>query len=341
MSSRWTLLASASCRHVGSLKKKVTHGKLSKDKRQQQCSIGSFGGASGTDARGEGEDRSLGGGPNGEALVVDVDDDNIAEVASAPIRRQGHLSTYEISGLQTGSTILAARLFSETPTNRAARRQSWLSRPIWAQVEVSVLGSEYSQGDKRWGNITYGSTRQEWKKVKWTNMALSGCGPTSLAIVMDYLIRLDSPERHMPASFSGTDPKQTMAYTSSHGRAADSKGQPSGTSGQVMISDIGAYWPDYEGKTVNSVDNAASLLRAGKPLVFLAKQVTTYRYDKKGVKETHTWPGHFMVLLGVEHDTNTFWISDPSRKAHKYIDRKELAKCQIWQISRKPEPSNP
>jgi hypothetical protein len=110
------------------------------------------------------------------------------------------------------------------------------------------------------------------------------------------------------------------------------KGQPSGTSGPIMISNIGKYWPNFAGEKVNTVDEATALLRAGSPLVFLCRNCTTYKYDQKGNKKEMKWPGHFMVLLGVENDEETFWISDPSLAHHKYISREELEGTDIWYI---------
>src|SRR5262249_54984912 len=153
--------------------------------------------------------------------------------------------------------------------------------------------------DQPWGNLKYGSTNPAWSKVQWTNMAQAGCGPTSLAIIMDFLDRLYSGDR-TPASLPGIDPGQTKDYTSRYGRAADRQGRPSGTSGPVMIGNISKYWPDYEGRKVGTMEDAVALLRAGSPLVFLCRNCTTYKYGTKGEKVTKTWPGHFMVVLGVE-----------------------------------------
>ncbi|PVX75233.1 C39 family peptidase [Paraburkholderia unamae] len=277
-----------------------------------------------------------GGGPNGEDLVVDLNDTSIGSVSEKPVKRNAHLLTYEIQGLKSGNAMLEARLFSQAPESYAARRKLWFTMPVWAYIQVSVMGAEYRQRDGLWGNLKYGSINPKWKDVKWTNMAQAGCGPTSLSIVMDYLIRLDSPYRNLPASFPGLDPKEAMQYTSEYGRAADKKGEPSGTSGTVMIENIRKYWPDYEGAKVASVDAAATLLRQGNPLVFLCKNCSTYRYDEKGHKLPKMWPGHFMVLLGVEQGDKTFWITDPSSQHHKYIDKEELKKTTIWHIYKRP-----
>ena len=277
-----------------------------------------------------------GGGPGGEELIVDFSDVTIGSVSKTPVKRDGWLFTYEVQGLRSGDATLEARLFNQTPVDNAARRRLWTTMPVWASLKVTVMGAEYRQADPQWGNLKYGSTNPAWKNDQWTNMGEAGCGPTSLAIIMDFLVRLDSPNRNVPASFPGVDPKETMDYTSKHGRAADDQGKPSGTSGPTMISDIGKYWPDYEGRRVERVSEAAVYLRMGRPLVFLCKNCTTYKYGSNGVKQSKKWPGHFMVLLGVETDTKTFWITDPSLAHHKYISSDELQKnAIIWRISKK------
>jgi Peptidase_C39 like family len=274
----------------------------------------------------------FGGGPSGEDLIVGLNDPTIASVSVEPIKRNGLLRTYEVQGIQSGNAMLEARLFNQSFADAAAQRRMWFKMPVWASLQVSVLGAEYRQAGGTWGNLTYGSTKPQWKHVHWTNMALAGCGPTSLAIVIDYLDRLDSPSRNAPVSYGGVDPSKTMKYTSQYGRAADDKGQPSGTSGPIMIANIGKYWPNFAGEKVNTVDEATALLRAGSPLVFLCRNCTTYKYDQKGNKKEMKWPGHFMVLLGVENDEETFWISDPSLAHHKYISREELEGTDIWYI---------
>src|SRR6187551_764346 len=118
------------------------------------------------------------------------------------------------------------------------------------------MGAEYRQREGTWGKLIYGSTHRAWAHVKWTNMAWAGCGPTSLATVMDYLNRLYSLDGETPACFLGTDPKETMNYTSTHGRSADANGNPSGTSAPIMIANSGAYYPDYQGPRVANLEEA-------------------------------------------------------------------------------------
>ena len=281
----------------------------------------------------------FGGGPGGIDLVVDVNDPSVATVSSRPVARKGWVLTYAVTPLKAGNAMLEARLFDMSPTDYQAQRRVWFDKAVWAHCQISVMGGEFAQGDSRWGNLKYGSTNPAWKNVTWTSVGEAGCGPTSLAIIFDYLMRLDPHFPQGPACYPATNPVETMNYTSQYGRTAVN-GIPQGTSGDVMVNNIGRWWPEFAGEQIagaggKKIDTAISHLRAGRPLLFLAKGQTTYKYAANGSKDTKKWPGHFMVLLGVESDGNVFWISDPSRARHKFIDRSELQNCFIWRIYRR------
>lgn len=276
----------------------------------------------------------FGGGPRGEDLVVDTNDTSIASVSQKPVARTGNLTTYAVTGLKSGVTKLEARLYNQSPRDYQTQRMLWDSMPVWASLQLSVMGAEYRQAAEPWGNLIYGSTNPRWKHVNWTSMAYAGCGPTSLAIVLDYLDRLNSPDKDLPVCLPGVSPLDTMKYTSQYGRAADDKGNPSGTSGKIMMDNISTYWPDYEAEQVSDLNHAATLLRGNTPLVFLCKNCTTYKLVK-GQKKPTTFPGHFMVLVGVENDGKTFWISDPSLAHTTYISSDQLQGSDIWRVYKK------
>ncbi len=284
----------------------------------------------------------LGVGPHGESLVVDAVDNNVATVSSEPVARKGNLFTYTVTGLKTGNTSVEARLMNQSAADYQSQRGIWKNRPTSASLQVSILGAEYRQAESTWGNLKYGSTNARWKNVKWTTMAEAGCGPTSLAIVLDYLDRLNSPDRDVPACFPGVDPSNTMKYTSTYGRAADKNDKPAGTAGSVMMANLSKQYPDYEAEDVYDLKHAANFLKAGTPLVFLCQNCTSYKYVS-GQKKTTTFPGHFMVLVGVENDEKTFWISDPSLAKTTHISSTELQGSSIWRVYRKTPvpPKNP
>jgi Peptidase_C39 like family len=283
-----------------------------------------------------------GGGPGGIPLVVDSDDRGVVEVSDEPVAFNGSswLSTYGVAGMNSGNTRITARLLDQCYADIGSRRRAWSAAPIWASLQVTVFGAEYRQGGGTWGNLTYGSMNPAWKNVKWTTMGEAGCGPTSLADVLDYLDRISPTAPRGPMSYAGITPKNTMDYTSRYGRAADDKGVPQGTSGKIMVDNISRFWPEYSGRAVASLEEAKILLRSHHPIVFLAKNTVTWKYDSKGNKNQITWPGHFMVVLGYEGNGDPFWISDPSRFQSKFISADELKKCAMWVVTRIQDDGN-
>jgi hypothetical protein len=119
-------------------------------------------------------------------------------------------------------------------------------------------------------------------------------------------------------------PKDTMTYTSSYGRAAHDKGVPRGTNGKIMMDNINRYWPDYSARAVTTLDDAKQLVRGHKPIVFLAKNTVTWKYDGRGNKKEVNWPGHFMVVIGYEGKGDPFWIADSSHAQTTCISADEL-----------------
>ena len=279
-----------------------------------------------------------GGGPGGLPLVVDADDRQIVEVSDEPTayNKPSSLTTYQVTGMRSGTTRVTARLLGQSYANVGLRREAWMTAPIWASLQVIVFGSEYQQGGGTWGHMKYGSMKPAWKNVKWTNMAQAGCGPTSLAEVLDYLDRLSPSAPRGPVSYVGITPKETMDYASRYGRSADKKGLPAGTSGKIMMDNISRWWPDFKARTVNGLSDAKRLLRSYQPIVFLAKNTVTWKYTRHG-KRQHTWPGHFMVVLGYEGNGDPFWISDPSHFQSKFISADELKKCAMWVVTRQAD----
>ncbi|HTO62723.1 MAG TPA: C39 family peptidase [Bradyrhizobium sp.] len=273
-----------------------------------------------------------------EQMIMDVDADDPAIVSVGEPRgfnaAEG-LSTYDVLATNSGSTKLTARPVFKSYADPAQRRRDWSSSPVAAELNVTVFGAEYRQSGGTWGNLTYGSTKAAWKDVHWTKMAEAGCGPTSLAMIIDYLERLSPRAPHGAVSFAGVTPADTMKYTSEYGRAADDHGVPQGTSGTIMMNNISRYWPDYTSRPVLGLDDARALLRHQKPLVFLAKDnVVTWKYDRKGDRVEQKWPGHFMVVLGFEGRGDPFWIADSSRFEGKFISASELQKCAMWVVER-------
>lgn len=69
----------------------------------------------------------------------------------------------------------------------------------------------YEQFDKRWGSKVYGH------KPGDTTIAAAGCGPTSLAIVLQYL--MNNGSRPRDACYAES-PEDTAEYAATHGRVS-------------------------------------------------------------------------------------------------------------------------
>ena len=275
--------------------------------------------------------------PGGLPMSVDADDPNVVSVSAEPtaFKTAESLATYEVTAMRSGSTRLTARPLFKSYADPAQRRRDWLSSPAVAELNVTVFGAEYRQSGGTWGNLTYGSTNPTWRNVHWTTMAEAGCGPTSLAMILDFLERLSPNAPRGAVSFAGVTPADTMVYTSQYGRAANAQGVPQGTSGQIMMDNISRYRPDYTSRPILDLEDAKAMLRQHKPLVFLAKNnVVTWKYDQKGQRVEKAWPGHFMVVLGFEGKGDPFWSADSSQFQGKFISASELSRCAMWVIER-------
>src|SRR5262245_3935894 len=115
--------------------------------------------------------------------IVGADDESIVMLSEGPVGGKG--DTYSVVALSSGTTRITARRVMQSYVKKADERRAWLAAPILASLDVTVFGAEYRQDGGTWGNATYGSTNPMWKDVKWTKMSEAGCGPTSLADVLD------------------------------------------------------------------------------------------------------------------------------------------------------------
>jgi hypothetical protein len=277
---------------------------------------------------------------------VGVNAPGIATVSAEKMDLKNWRFVYNIQGENTGIVMLEARDFGPTCPTESYQVNQWFTKPLSASIQVSVV-PEFLQGAAPWGQKKYKSTNPMWNSVNWTTMAEAGCGPTSLAIIMDYVTTWDSRfgRAQNACNAPNITPTQTMDFASRHGRAADANNVPSGTDGNAMMNNLGAYWPGYTAQKLatgsTGVDAAERLLKSGSLLLFLMKNGDTYKYDAKGNMKKHHWPGHFMVLIGVNStqtgSTEEFFISDPSRAQTHFIARTELeTHCQIWQVTMDP-----
>jgi hypothetical protein len=202
--------------------------------------------------------------------------------------------------------------------NELERHRNDLARTLTAGA------TEYKQFDPRWGALRYGSS------PRCTNIKQAGCGPTSLAIVMNYLYQED-PEMLVGSSgFEIVTPPETAAYAATHGRVCNS-----GTAGDTMVTRVDTAWPGFTGRPI-SLTKAAAELRTGNLVIFLCHDCTG-RTQSGGPKR---YGGHFMVLSAISDDGTTYDVLDPGAAEAKDIEtisHKELQTHTggFWIVERK------
>lgn len=163
----------------------------------------------------------------------------------------------------------------------------------------------FQQFDPRWGSTIYGKDRS------YSNMTEAGCGPTALAMMLDFWDQEDPEGQHSRGVKEPYTPRTAADYATNHGRV---KG--SGTSGDVMINDVGVGFPGFEGHKIANRAGAAEQLHNGIPVMFLGHDITGKGADGKNVRP---YGGHFMLLNGVSDDNKTFDVHDGGRNNSKNI----------------------
>jgi hypothetical protein len=202
------------------------------------------------------------------------------------------------------------------------RQQAALQTRQHALVaSLTSTALRYRQADPRWGKRRYGTS------PKCTNVAKGGCGPTSLAILLNYLFQED-PELAAGGDLEFVRPPETADYAATHGRVCNH-----GTEGDTMVTGVDTAWPSCHGAKV-SLDEAVAALRSGQLVIFRCKGCT----GTTSAGGTRTYGGHFMVLNGVNGDATEFTVLDPARSDVVRISRQELQRPHtkgLWTVTRK------
>ncbi|MDQ3222933.1 MAG: C39 family peptidase [Gemmatimonadota bacterium] len=183
---------------------------------------------------------------------------------------------------------------------------------------------EYKQFDSRWGATRYGPSPD------CTNIQAAGCGPTSLAIVLNYLYQEDPESLASTGQMEIVTPAETGTYAATHGRVCNS-----GTAGDTMVTQVSTGFPGFLGHRI-SLDQATTQLHEGNLVIFLCKSC-------KGTKRSggaKSYVGHFMVLNGVNESGTSFNVLDPG--AGETTDIETISRAELtnhtagfWIVSRK------
>jgi hypothetical protein len=213
-----------------------------------------------------------------------------------------------------------------------------LRRVLRHEEEQRGVFHRYEQNDARWRRLVYGNLPGD------TTIGEAGCGPTSLAIVLQYL--MNNGSRALDACYA-VSPPETARYAATHGRRPQPRG---GTDADVMIRGLQEQWPEFEGSRV-TLDEAALLLEEGRLVIFLCRGCRGWSRNRPLHRNPDvTYAGHFMVLAGVEGrpgPDQLFYVADPGRResrAMRFITRGELerhgAGAGFWWVYRRGEPAS-
>jgi Domain of unknown function (DUF4157)/Peptidase_C39 like family len=188
-------------------------------------------------------------------------------------------------------------------------------------ASLTTTAVRFRQGDPRWGTRRYG------QNAACTSVAAAGCGPTSLAILLNYLFQEDPEMLAAPGQIELVTPGETAGYAETHGRVCNN-----GTSGDTMVTDVPTRWPGFRGQKI-ALDQATSALRSGSLVIFLCHSCTAA--DTAG--KTKTYGGHFMVLNSVDEAARQFGVIDPAGANVVTITRAELTAHTggFWTVERK------
>jgi hypothetical protein len=201
--------------------------------------------------------------------------------------------------------------------NRRARLEQRQRRLAASLTSTSL---RYRQADPRWGSRRYGTS------ANCTNVAAAGCGPTSLAILLNYLFQED-PEIAAGGDLEMVAPPTTADYAATHGRICNS-----GTVGDTMVTNVQTQWPGFHGSRI-TLEQAVTHLRSGSLIIFLCRNCT----GQNAAGQNKSYGGHFMVLNGVNDDASQFNVIDPAGKNIVRISRHELSAhaAGLWTVVRK------
>ena len=163
---------------------------------------------------------------------------------------------------------------------------------------------EYEQFDPRWGSTRYGTN------PACTSVREAGCGPTSLAIVLNYLYSEDPEHAGAGGDIHLVEPPETVRYAETHGRVCNS-----GTAGDTMVTNVHTGWPGFRGRRI-SLDEATQYLRTGVPVIFLCRDCT----GRTRSGSPSRYGGHYMVLRSVNEAGDTYRVLDPGRGERRDIE---------------------
>ena len=187
----------------------------------------------------------------------------------------------------------------------AANIAALTDRKAELAAALTAEAVEYEQWDSRWGGKRYGNYST------CSSIKAAGCGPTSLAIVLNYIM-LDDPEGgYAEGNRELIKPDEVADYAKDHGRICNE-----GTVGSTMMEDIDEQWVQYAGRALADLDEVNEELRNGNLVFFLGKNITGHNNTSD---TDQTYGGHFMVLQRVNEAGTEYDVLDCGRTEKREI----------------------
>lgn len=266
-----------------------------------------------------------------QALLIQYEDEWVAHqnelrpLRRWQARRRINAIQAELHAIDSWLQVLPQVCSADAPESEELLNQRMTLLTEQRRLADFLSGSmvEYEQFDPRWGAIRYGTN------PSCTSVREAGCGPTSLAIVLNYLYSEDPELAGTAGDMNFVSPPETVRYAETHGRVCNS-----GTAGDTMVTNVHTGWPGFHGRRI-SLDDATAYLRQGIPVIFLCRNCTG-RTRSGG---SSSYGGHFMVLRSVDISGTTYRVLDPGRGERRDIETISFNELQhhtagFWVIER-------
>lgn len=194
----------------------------------------------------------------------------------------------------------------KNPDLDAKERKTLLDRKKELATGLLSTTTEYEQFDARWGSTVYGNS---YKGQKNSTMTEGGCGPTSLAMLLDFKDQEDPEGNYAQGHKNTITPRTAADYATNHGRAFRN-----GTDGTKMMAELEQGFPGKQGKQLTDRAAAMEALKNGQPVMFLGHNISGTKADGKAA---NPYGGHFMVLNGVSDDGKNYEVLDGGRNEQR------------------------
>lgn len=223
--------------------------------------------------------------------------------------------------------------------------RSAMKRLFYEAVNAAFPGAfMLKMADPRWGNLIYG------RGANFSRMAWAGCGPTSFAIIMNYLLRTNpagsniGPTSRILPTLKSFDPETLIRddlsalnhYENTKDLVLDiiewagadprirpspnAAGKLSGTSGLALAENVKHRFQGFNAEVIRDSSRAVTLLKQGNLLMIGGRQRGwTSRealIEHPNHPDANQYDAHFVVLWGADDELVNYrqilWVLDPA-----------------------------